>query len=83
MFPGSMPGRPVSEGLRQRLRRAGFPNLARARAAALITLLEHVPPPVFASLLGLHPSTAERWARYAQPDWSAYLDARTATATPF
>jgi hypothetical protein len=82
VFPGTMPGQPVSEGLRQRLRRAGFPNLARARAAALITLLEDVPPPVLASLLGLHPATAERWARYAQPDWSAYLDARTATASP-
>jgi hypothetical protein len=60
-----MPGQPVSEGLRQWLRRAGFPHLARARAAALITLLEDVPQPVLASLLGLHPATADRWARYA------------------
>lgn len=79
VFPGSVPGQPVSEGLRQRLRRADFPHLARARAAALITLLEDVPPPVLASLLGLHPATAERWARYAQPDWTAYLDARAVT----
>jgi hypothetical protein len=50
-----------------------------ARAAALITLLEDVPPPVLASLLGLHPATAERRARDAQPDWTAYLDARTVT----
>lgn len=83
LFPGAMPGQPASEGLRARLSRHGFPNLARARAAALITLLEDVPPPVLASLLGLHPATAERWARYAQPDWSTYLDARTTTATPY
>lgn len=59
------------------MRRAGFPDLARARAAALITLLEDVPPPVPASLVGISPQTAERWSRYAQPDWTAYLDART------
>lgn len=82
VFPGSMPGQPVSEGLRLRLRRAGFPHLARARAAALITLLEDVPPPVLASLLGLHPATAERWARYVQPDWTAYLDARARAGSP-
>lgn len=81
VFPGSMPGAPVSEGLRQRLRRAGFPNLARARAAALITLLEDVPPPVLASLLGISPQTAQHWARYAQPDWAAYLDARALTSS--
>jgi hypothetical protein len=45
----------------------------------LITLLEDVPPPVLASFLGLHPATAERWARYAEPDWAAYLDPRTAS----
>lgn len=59
----------------RRLRRAGFPHLACARAAALITLLEVVPPAVLASLLGLHPAAAERLACYARPDWTAYLDA--------
>ena len=49
-----------------------------ARNAALIALLEDVPPPILADLLGLNIGTAARWADIARRDWTAYLAARNA-----
>lgn len=76
LFPGRHPGTHVSAAFQHRIASHGLPALSRARAGALITLAAQIPPPVLAQLLGLHVTTAERWARYAQDDWATYLQAR-------
>src|SRR5260370_170183 len=45
----------------------------RHRLAALIG---HIPAPVLADLLALHPTTTVRWATLAKRDWTSYLNAR-------
>ncbi|MCX4804710.1 hypothetical protein OG594_24360 [Streptomyces sp. NBC_01214] len=42
----------------------------------MIEAATDLPPIVIADLFGLHPSTANRWARYANDSWSHYLAAR-------
>ena len=79
LFPGSQPGQHVSSALARKLTRHGLPHLAHARAAALINLAGELPAPVLASLLGIHIQTAINWASHTQPDWAAYLTARTST----
>ena len=76
LFPGLRPGehlRPAALGAR--LRRL-VPGHRTARNGALIALAAELPPPVLASLLGLHNNTAIRWTQYAQADWATYLTAR-------
>ncbi|MBN6057598.1 hypothetical protein JYK22_37090, partial [Nonomuraea sp. RK-328] len=51
-------------------------DIRPARNAALIALVEDIPAPVLADILGLHINTAVRWANVAKRDWSAYLAAR-------
>jgi hypothetical protein len=46
------------------------------RHAALVDLAAALPPAVFATLLGVHITTAVAWSHRAQQDWSAYLAAR-------
>ena len=48
-----------------------------ARNATLIGLASELPPPVLADLLGMHPTTAVRWANLASRDWHTYLATRT------
>jgi hypothetical protein len=62
----------------RRLTEHGIPHRDSARAAALINLTAEIPPPVLADLLGLHITTAQRWADRTQADWTAYLHARAA-----
>jgi hypothetical protein len=76
LFPGRSPGRHVSPNrLSHKLMRHGI-HARAARNAALLTLAADLPAPVLADLLGLHVTTAARWARYVQRDWAAYLAAR-------
>jgi hypothetical protein len=76
LFPGRSPGGHVSPNrLSHKLMRHGI-HARAARNAALLTLAADLPVPVLADLLGLHVSTATRWARYVQRDWAAYLAAR-------
>ena len=75
IFPGGVPGRPLSvSSLSNRLREHDI--VARpTRHAALLALAEDLPPVVFATLLGVHIATAERWAKIACHDWAGYVAA--------
>jgi hypothetical protein len=78
LFPGVVPGEPLSEpGFMQLLRRAGVSTRA-ARSAALIAFAAELPPSVLAELLGVTIHTAQKWAARSRPDWAAYLKARMA-----
>ncbi|MGW5233446.1 hypothetical protein ACWEQU_14400 [Streptomyces nodosus] len=81
LFPGLLPGRPAGpSGFSRKLLDHGI-DARPARNAALIALLEDVPPPILADLLGLHINTAVRWADIARRDWTDYLSARDSTLT--
>jgi hypothetical protein len=72
LFPGGLPGRPITaERLAERLRALGI-KTQPARRAALIDLAAQLPAAVLADLLNLHPTTAVRWMREAGGDWSSY-----------
>jgi hypothetical protein len=76
LFPGLLPGRPAAKsGFSRKLLDHGI-DARPARNAALIALLEDIPPAILADVLGLHISTAVRWADIARRDWTAYLAAR-------
>jgi hypothetical protein len=76
LFPGRSPGGHISPNrLSYKLMHHGI-HARAARNAALLTLAADLPVPVLADLLGLHVTTAARWARYVQRDWAAYLAAR-------
>lgn len=76
LFPGTIPGRPLSApGFSLMMRQHGF-HVGPARSAALISLAEQMPTPVLAQLLEINIHTALKWAAYSQPSWSAYLAAR-------
>jgi hypothetical protein len=78
LFPGAVPGEPLSEpGFKLLLRRGGVRTRA-ARSAALIAFAAELPPSVLADLLGLTIQTAQKWAARTQPDWAAYLRSRMA-----
>lgn len=77
LFPSTQRiGAPISAGaMNVLLNRNGIPARA-GRNGALFTLAQDLPAAVLAQLLGLHISTAARWSRIAQRDWSHYLHAR-------
>ena len=79
LFPGQPGLRPVRPAaIVTHLNQHGI-HIRAARTAALIDLAGQLPPAVLASLLGLAPSTAERWSRRIASDWATYLHARTRT----
>ncbi|WP_326830041.1 hypothetical protein OIE13_12625 [Streptosporangium sp. NBC_01810] len=81
LFPGLLPGRPAApSGFSRKLLDHGI-DARPARNAALIALLEDVPPPILADLLGLHINTVVRWANIARRDWTDYLAARDQDTT--
>ncbi|MGW1551039.1 hypothetical protein [Streptomyces sp. NPDC002346] len=47
-----------------------------ARNTAMMEALADLPPVVIADLIGIHPGTATRWARFAGDSWADYLAAR-------
>lgn len=72
LFPGGLPGRPITPArLAARLRALDIPTQA-ARRAALIDLAAKLPSAVLAESLNLHPTTAVHWTRQATSDWSRY-----------
>jgi hypothetical protein len=76
LFPGLTPGRPASQpGFTLKLRALGI-DARTARNAALISLANDLPVPILADVLGLHITTAERWAHLAKRDWTAYIAER-------
>lgn len=82
LFPGNIPGQPMSiPGFSLLMRRHGF-HVQPARIAALVALAEKLPAPVLAQLLGISIDTAHKWAAYTQPNWSAYLAARDHETRP-
>ncbi|MFJ3841122.1 hypothetical protein ACIPY6_37250 [Streptomyces sp. NPDC090054] len=78
LFPGGRPGQHLSATvLGRRLAAHQIPSRP-ARATALVTLAQDLPPAVLGPMLGLHPVTAAHWRRRAATDWTAYLEARLA-----
>jgi hypothetical protein len=72
LFPGHLPGRPVTPAtLGERLRALGIYAQA-SRRAALLDLAAQLPAAVLADLLGLHENTAAKWMHQAGGDWSRY-----------
>ena len=78
LFPGQEPTRPVSpKTLGQRLLRHGV-NRA-ARVAALHHLIEHVPTPVLANLIGYNPNFVADRAATLNTAWANYPAIRQRT----
>jgi hypothetical protein len=78
LFPGMVPGRPIStHAMTQKLGRHDI-TVRSARNGALAALATDLPAAVMADLLGMHVNTAVRWVIYARRDWADYLAARTA-----
>ena len=72
LFPGHLPGRPITpDTLGERLRAMGI-YAQTARRAALLDLAAQLPAAVLADLLGLHQTTAAKWMHQAGGDWSRY-----------
>jgi hypothetical protein len=72
LFPGHLPGRPITPArLGERLRAIGI-YAQTARRAALLDLAAQLPAAVLADLLGLHETTAAKWMHQAGGDWSRY-----------
>lgn len=72
LFPGHLPGRPLTPArLGERLRALGI-HAQPGRRAALTCLAAQLPAAVLAELLDLHPTTAVRWVRDAGGDWNRY-----------
>ena len=72
LFPGMLPGRPLTPSrLGERLRKLGL-RAQPARRATLTDLGAQLPAAVMADLLNLAPTTAVNWVRDAGGDWSRY-----------
>jgi integrase len=72
LFPGLMPGRPLTAArLGDRLGNLGVDARA-GRRAALMHLAARLPAAVLAEVLNLSPGTAVDWVRAAGGDWSSY-----------
>jgi site-specific recombinase XerC len=72
LFPGGMPGQPITPSqLGERLRALGIRALP-GRRAALIDLAAQLPAAVLADCLNLSPGTAVRWMHQAGADWNRY-----------
>ncbi|MFJ3966165.1 hypothetical protein [Streptomyces sp. NPDC090036] len=48
----------------------------------MIEAVTDLPPIIVADLFGLHASTADRWAGYANDSWTPYLAARDRQPPP-
>ena len=80
LFPGLMPGRPLTANtLSRKLSRHGI-NARPGQHTALILLASELPAPVLAQVTGMHINTAVRWGKYAERDWAAYVAERIAPA---
>ncbi|MGA5200349.1 hypothetical protein [Streptomyces variegatus] len=76
LLPGKFPHRPRNpNGVGNLLRQHGLPVLS-VRNNAMIEAVITLPPLVITDLFGLHPSTAEKGAKYANDNRTHYLAAR-------
>jgi hypothetical protein len=76
LLPGRQPGQHVSASfLDRKLVQHGI-QARTTRNAAVLALAEDLPAAVLADLLGMHVTTAERWAKIASRDWADYITAR-------
>ena len=72
LFPGGMPGQPITPSrLGERLRAIGVRALP-GRRAAMTDLAARLPAAVLADLLNITPDTAVRWMHQAGSDWNRY-----------
>ena len=72
LFPGGMPGRPITASrLGERLRALGIRAMP-GRRAALIDLAAQLPAAVLADSLNLSPGTVVRWMHQAGSNWNRY-----------
>jgi len=77
LFPGGTPGRHADSGRLTTLLHDQLGILIRpARNSALCAMAADLPALVLADLLGVHLTTAERWAALVKRDWSSYVVAR-------
>jgi hypothetical protein len=82
LFPGMVPGKPIStHGMTQKLGRHGI-SVRAGRNSALAALAADLPSPILADLTGMHRHTALRWVAFARRDWADYLAARAADLAP-
>jgi hypothetical protein len=72
LFPGRVPGQPVSaQALRVRLKALGVPVRA-GKNSALAALVTELAAPLVAEAIGIHASTANRWASQNGAGWHRY-----------
>lgn len=72
LFPGNPPSRPIGElALSRRMKRIGI-QCKDERRAALLHLAGRLPAAILADLLGVHVSTATKWAEIAGRPWGDY-----------
>jgi hypothetical protein len=76
LLPGHLGTLPVNPAHMSDLLTAAGIDAQHGRHGALVDLAAALPPPVVASLLGVHINTAIAWSHRAQQDWSTYLAAR-------
>jgi hypothetical protein len=77
LFPGGTPGRHADSGRLTKLLHDQLGITIRpARNSALSAMAADLPAPVLAELLGVHLTTAGRWAALVKRDWSSYVVAR-------
>ncbi|MGH4011279.1 MAG: hypothetical protein ACRDTH_24485 [Pseudonocardiaceae bacterium] len=77
LFPGGTPGRHADPGRLAKLLNEQLGIIVRpARNSALSAMAADLPAPVLAELLGVHITTAGRWAALVKRDWSGYVVAR-------
>ncbi|WP_228992825.1 XRE family transcriptional regulator [Streptomyces sp. DH8] len=76
LMPGKVPGRHRSlNWFYTQMHEHGLP-VRPARNTAMIEAVTRLPSIVVADLFGIHPGTADSWARYANASWAAHLAAR-------
>ncbi|MGO2616131.1 MAG: hypothetical protein ACTH9B_12810, partial [Brevibacterium aurantiacum] len=82
LFPGRVPGRPLTAGpLGIRLRKEGLMS-GSARTTALIELTRQLHPRVVSDLLGITSARAAVWSRLAGGEWSDYPALRATPTRP-
>lgn len=82
LFPGGIPGQPLTAGrLAERLRAIGV-RAGQERSNALFTLAEELPAALLAQMLGIHISAAVKWQRAAAGDWTHYAADYARRRTP-
>ncbi|MFI2031841.1 hypothetical protein [Streptomyces buecherae] len=74
LITGLGPHRGRSSTFTDRMRERGLPTLS-ARNTAMLESITGLPPIVVSDLFGVHASTANHWAAYANDSWSHYLAA--------